>query len=58
MVKIQSGDPGRGALSLEMEEPILAGQHVQVSCGVNGRSDDSSCTGEENIYSPNQQLDD
>jgi hypothetical protein len=26
-----SGDPSRGAISLEMEEPLLTGQKVQVS---------------------------
>ena len=30
VVKILSGDPSRGALSLEMEEPLLPGQRVQV----------------------------
>lgn len=31
MVKILSGDPGRGALSLDMEDPLLEGQKVQAS---------------------------
>lgn len=31
VVKIMSGDPSRGAISLEMEEPLLTGQRVQVS---------------------------
>lgn len=30
IVRIQSGDPSRGALALEMEEPLLPGQRVQV----------------------------
>jgi len=30
VVKILSGDPSRGAISLEMEEPLLSGQKVQV----------------------------
>lgn len=30
VVKIMSGDPSRGAISLEMEEPLLTGQKVQV----------------------------
>ncbi|KAI5455377.1 hypothetical protein NCC49_000191 [Naganishia albida] len=29
VVKIMSGDPSRGAISLEMEEPLLTGQRVQ-----------------------------
>jgi hypothetical protein len=30
-VKIMGGDPGKGALSLEMEDSIMPGQAVQVS---------------------------
>jgi len=31
VVKILSGDPSRGAMSLDMEDPLLKGQTVQVS---------------------------
>ena len=31
VVKILSGDPSRGALALETEEPLLPGQKFQVS---------------------------
>ena len=31
MVKILSGDPGRGALSVEMEDPLHTGESVQVN---------------------------
>lgn len=31
VVKIVSGDPSRGAMSLEMEQPLRVGQKVQVS---------------------------
>jgi hypothetical protein len=31
VVKILSGDPSRGAMSLDMEDPLLQGQTVQVS---------------------------
>jgi len=31
MIKILSGDPSRGALSLDMEDPLRAGQPVQAS---------------------------
>lgn len=34
VVKILSGDPSRGALSLDMEEPVLGGQRVQVGYNV------------------------
>ncbi|KAJ9123115.1 hypothetical protein QFC22_001306 [Naganishia vaughanmartiniae] len=34
VVKIMSGDPSRGAISLEMEEPLLTGQRVQVRIGI------------------------
>jgi hypothetical protein len=30
VVKILSGDPSRGALALETEEPLTAGQEIQV----------------------------
>jgi hypothetical protein len=30
-VKILSGDPSRGALALETEEPLTEGQEIQVS---------------------------
>lgn len=32
-----SGDPSRGAISLEMEEPLLTGQRVQVSLSEQSR---------------------
>jgi len=31
MIKILSGDPSRGAMSLDMEEPLTSGEKVQVS---------------------------
>lgn len=31
-VKILSGDPSKGAISLDMEDPLSAGQVVQVGC--------------------------
>lgn len=31
VIKILSGDPSRGAMSLDMEDSIIAGQVVQVS---------------------------
>jgi hypothetical protein len=40
IVKILSGDPSRGAMSLDMEDPLLTGQRVQVSKKVNEMADD------------------
>jgi hypothetical protein len=31
VVRILSGDPSRGAMSLDMEDPLLQGQTIQVS---------------------------
>ena len=31
MIKILSGDPSRGTMSLDMEEPLTSGEKVQVS---------------------------
>lgn len=42
VVRILSGDPSRGALSLDMEDPLREGQRVQVS-HCNAPANGSSC---------------
>lgn len=58
VVKILSGDPGRGALSLDMEEPVLAGQRVQVGQRIPDQADGSSCIALDQYGIPRQVADD
>jgi hypothetical protein len=37
-VKIMGGDPGKGALSLEMEDSLMSGQKVQVGSSLSCQS--------------------
>lgn len=46
VIKILSGDPSRGAMSLDMEDSIITGQAVQVSKeNMSHELMESSCTG-------------
>lgn len=46
VIKILSGDPSRGAMSLDMEDSIITGQVVQVSKeNMSHELMESSCTG-------------
>lgn len=43
-VKIMGGDPGKGALSLEMEDSLMPGQAVQVGVRLFNADSPSSCS--------------